>query len=184
MAKYIRISDKQYPFTERDIKALFPNTSFPTPFRATGFEVVFPVPKPDCTSLQIAIEGEPQISSKGHWEQTWEIVDKFHDYTDDEGVFHSKEAQETAFLAQELANAKQAKQTANKEACKSHILAKYPIEIQLSMNAGIYTPAEFEAYQAFVVACIAEENRVFDLLEAATTIEELNQVEEPIWPEV
>ena len=36
----------------------------------------------------------------------------------------------------------------------------------------------------FIVDCIAEENRVFDLLEAATTIAELEAVENPVFPEV
>jgi len=98
MAKYIRIEDKQYPFTEKDIKNLFANTSFPTPFRAKGFEVVFPVPQPELTSLQRAVKGEPEISVKGTWQQTWNVVNKFKAYTDEDGVSHTKKAQETAFL--------------------------------------------------------------------------------------
>ena len=77
------------------------------------------------------------------------------------------------------AEVKQFKQAPNKEACKAHILARYPVEIQLSMNAGVYPAAEFEVYQTFLAACIAEENRVFDLIEA-----DVNSTVTPVWPEV
>ena len=107
------------------------------------------------------------------------IVDKFQDTED-----KTKEAQETEYLNQLIIDNRLRIQTENREACKALILSKYPIEIQASMNAGVYSAAAFESYQAFLAACITEENRVFDLLNAATTIEGLNTIETPTWPEV
>ena len=79
---------------------------------------------------------------------------------------------------------KSAKQTANKAACTAFILQHYPEPIQRSAALGVY-PSEISAAMTdHIVDIIAEENRVFDLLEAATTIEELNAVENPTWPEV
>ena len=184
MVKYIRLSDNFYPLSEREIKAAFPLTSFPTPFRKAGYEVVFPAPKPTLTSLQIAIESDPELTTLGTYQQTWDIVDKFSTYTDDEGVEHTKEEQETVFLAQELRTAKTNKQTANKAACTAFILSFYPEAIQRSAALGVYPPTTVSAMADHIALIIAEENRVFDLLEAASTIELLNAVEDPAWPEV
>ena len=107
------------------------------------------------------------------------IIDKFEDTED-----KTKAEQETEYLNKLIIDNRLRIQTENRENCKSHILEKYPIENQASMNAGVYSATEFEPYQAFLVACITEENRVFDLLEAATTIEGLNTIELPTWPEV
>jgi hypothetical protein len=68
MTTLIRIHDKHYP---ADIKADNPSTSFPKiipkeTLAAFGYAVVFPTPHTDDQ-----IEGAPQLTSKGHWEQTW-----------------------------------------------------------------------------------------------------------------
>ena len=83
-----------------------------------------------------------------------------------------------------LAERKSAKQTANKAACTAFILQHYPEPIQRSAALGVYPSEISTAMTDHIVDIIAEENRVFDLLEAATTIEELNAVENPTWPEV
>ena len=92
---YIRLSDKKYPFKKRDIKALFPTTSFPVPFKAEDFAKVSRTPKPNRTKLQRIKETAPILNSLGHWEQTWIIKDRFADIAG--GL--TKEEQETAFLA-------------------------------------------------------------------------------------
>lgn len=100
---YINTNTNTYPLTERDIRAAHSNVSFPSPFRAPeGYEWVFPTPQPTPSNsvLQRVREIAPTISSKGQWEQRWEVVDSFSDYTDDEGVLHTKAEQEAAALAQ------------------------------------------------------------------------------------
>lgn len=102
MTNYIRISDSQYPFTEREIKNLFPNTSFPAKFRVDGYDVVFETPKPSCGILETVIETTPILTLKGTWEQTWSITDKFQDIPG--GL--TKAEQEQVFLDQELSKEK------------------------------------------------------------------------------
>lgn len=115
---YINTTNNAYPLTERDIRAAHPNTSFPSQFRAPeGYEWVFPTPQPTPPNpvIQMARETAPAVSSKGQWEQQWEVVDKFADYTDDEGVLHTKDEQEAAALAADAA--------AKAEALKSSIVS-------------------------------------------------------------
>lgn len=72
-------------------------------------------------------------------------------------------------------------QLKNKQACQAHILARYPDPIQRSAALGIYPSAVVTEMTDFIAACIAEENRVFDMLETADSPE---TVEKPVWPEV
>lgn len=77
-------------------------------------------------------------------------------------------------------------QNANKAACTAHIYASYPIEIQASVANSVYVSATSDAYEQtmvdFIANSIAEENRVFDLLELALTVAQIDLVEQPTWP--
>jgi hypothetical protein len=90
---YLNTSTNDYPLTEQDIKNLFSNTSFTANFiPPENFVWVFPTPQPECINeLQYAVEDIPVLTSKGHWEQTWKFVDRFGDFVDGDGVFHTKE---------------------------------------------------------------------------------------------
>lgn len=75
MTKYINTETNAYPITEADIRAANPLTSFPQfldkqLLNDLGYAVVFPSPQPEGT-----IEGLPNLTSKGHYEQTW-IINK------------------------------------------------------------------------------------------------------------
>lgn len=72
---YIHKTTKQYPVSENDIRLANPNTSFPAVFQAPEeYSYVFPSPKPDYNQdTQNCIEGQPQLLSKGNYEQTWVI---------------------------------------------------------------------------------------------------------------
>lgn len=76
---YINIKTNQYPVSESDIRAAFPNVSFPVPFRPVeGYEWVFPTPKPAFNPvIQSAREIDPVKTIKGTWEQRWEVVRKY-----------------------------------------------------------------------------------------------------------
>ena len=74
-------------------------------------------------------------------------------------------------------------QNANKADCTACILAAYPEPIQRSAALGVYPQATVDLISAYIAACIAEENRVFDLLEVATAAT-LPIIEAPVWPEV
>lgn len=72
---YIRLSDMAYPVSEREIRAMHPDVSFPTPFMAPEeFAVVFPVPQPAHDTWTHGVrEVAPVLTGKGTWEQSWEV---------------------------------------------------------------------------------------------------------------
>lgn len=79
--------------TEQDIRNLNPNTSFSSPFVAPEpYAWVFPSPQPTVTNLQLAREIAPVLTVLGHYEQRFEVVDKF------QGA--DKAEQEAAYLEQ------------------------------------------------------------------------------------
>lgn len=90
----------------------------------------------------------------------------------------------TGLAAEIFATKKAQTQATNKAACRLRILAKYPLETQSSALMGVYPAEVKDAMVAFIAACVVEENRVFDLVEAATTEEALESVDKPVWPEV
>lgn len=115
---YINTKTNQYPVSEQDIRNEFPNISFPTPFAAEGYEVVFPAPAPtvDNPVLQIAREIAPVIVENAEkdrqwYQQAWEIIDIYSDYTDADGTVHTKAEQEAAAIARD----EQTKKDANKQ---------------------------------------------------------------------
>jgi hypothetical protein len=85
--------------TESEIRSLYPNTSFPTPFVAPeGFAVVFPTPTPTVTELQVAVRDGVEVDSKGNYVEKWAVRDMFSDYTTEEGVLVTKLEQEAKYL--------------------------------------------------------------------------------------
>lgn len=99
---YINLKTKEYPLSETDIKLSNPNTSYPQPFQPSDdYAWVFPVPQPTYDSVvQTAREKAPVLTSKGVWEQSWEVVSKFADYTDEQGVLHTVSMQEAEAIQQ------------------------------------------------------------------------------------
>lgn len=73
---YINEITLEYPITEREIKARHTEpTSWATPFKAKPpHRFVFPTPQPEVNSISHYVtEGQPVLSSKGEFEQTWVI---------------------------------------------------------------------------------------------------------------
>lgn len=98
---YINTETLEYPVTESQIRDLFPNTSFPSPFRPPeNYQVVFPTPQPEFNQVtEMAVEDTPVFTVKAHWEQTWKVVSRFQEYTDGEGIVHTVAEQEAAAIA-------------------------------------------------------------------------------------
>jgi hypothetical protein len=93
---YINTETNQYPITEKQIKIVFfPNTSFSDPFRPPkNFEPVMLSPQPEYDSvIQRVVEITP-ISVNNKYMQQWQVVSKFVEYTDDDGITHTVEEQE------------------------------------------------------------------------------------------
>lgn len=129
MANYIFTATNQYPVSESEIRAANNQTSFPSPFvPPEGYELVFPAPIPSYDQVSETYrEIAPELIN-GHYEQRFEVVPKFSEYTDAEGVIHS--------VAEQL--------TAQAEAAR---LASIPVSVTMRqarlalLNAGILTQA-------------------------------------------
>ena len=67
-------------YTESEIKAMYPNTSFPTPFSiGEPFSVVFDTPSPTVGELEVAYQDGTEIDSKGNRVIKWGVKDMFED---------------------------------------------------------------------------------------------------------
>ena len=97
---YINTLTQQYPVSESQIRYEHANTSFPMPFTAPEpYMWVFPAPTPAHDPIvQIARELPPILTSKGNYEQAWEVVPRFSEYTDAEGVTHTVAEQKAAAI--------------------------------------------------------------------------------------
>jgi hypothetical protein len=88
----------QEVMTESTIKASTPNTSYPSPFIPPEvYRIVFDAPRPvydDITQLVRSVH--PLLTTKGHYEQQWEVTDRFSEYTNDKGTVVTKVQQENA----------------------------------------------------------------------------------------
>ena len=75
MASYINVETKK-TITESEIRAENPNVSYPQPFPIPeGYAVLFDAPQPTYDKYSETVQqGEPVLTSKGHWEQTWLII--------------------------------------------------------------------------------------------------------------
>lgn len=95
---YLNTDTSAYPISESEIRSSHPNTSFPQPFTPPdGYAWVFPAPKPAFDSvINYAREIAPVLTDKGHWQQVWEVVSRFTEYTDEAGMVHTVEAQQAA----------------------------------------------------------------------------------------
>lgn len=98
---YINTENNQYPLSENDIRSFYPNTSFPVPFVPfENFKYVVQYPVPEYNRVtQTVREIQPVLTDKGHWEQRWEVISRFVEYTDDSGVLHTVAQQEAEAIA-------------------------------------------------------------------------------------
>ena len=77
-----------------------------------------------------------------------------------------------------------AKQNTNRNTCKYYIYSLYPQEVQFNGLNGTLGEGVNDSMVEHILAIRTEENRVYDLLDAATTVAEVASVEQPTWPEV
>lgn len=73
---YIHTPTLQYPLTEFEIRAMFPDTSFPVNFTPPDeFSHVFEFPKPEYNALTSRVEEmAPTLTAQGTWQQNWRVV--------------------------------------------------------------------------------------------------------------
>lgn len=95
MKFYINTDTMEYGVTKAQIKALYPQTSFPKQFKPMGpFKEVMQTSLPALGIFERAIDTKNPELIDGVYYQKWQIVDKYNTYTDEEGVTHTKEDQE------------------------------------------------------------------------------------------
>lgn len=72
---YINIETKAYPVSEQEIRAQFPNTSFPTPFQAPeGYAPVLESPVPTYDPMTEGYrEGAPAQDTLGNWVRVYDV---------------------------------------------------------------------------------------------------------------
>lgn len=71
---YIHITDGEYPLSQYQIKARFPQTSFPSNFvPPEGYALVQSLPFPDYNPITQAYRELPPVEVNGQWTQQWEV---------------------------------------------------------------------------------------------------------------
>ena len=65
--------------SESEIRALNPNTSYPSPFlEPGGYAFIFPAPQPAHDPITQRVQAiAPELTVLGHWEQRWNVVELF-----------------------------------------------------------------------------------------------------------
>ncbi len=147
--------------SESEIRSLNPNTSFPYPFvPPTEYALVFPAPQPEHNPvIQSVRETTPVLTVKGHYEQSWEVVELFE-----------TQAERDAALAAEAAVKMQATVTAFDTALTAHLDAtaqskRYDNRITCMVRAGFAGPFQAEGL-AFAAWCDSINVMAYQMLAA------------------
>lgn len=192
---YIHTLTKQYPVSELDIRYANPNTSFPTPFVPPDeYAWVFPAPHPSYDSATEQVREIAPVVVNNHYEQRWEVISKFTEYTDEQGVVHTVAEQEAAAITEDTA-LKTTQTIARYTEALTALLdseaqsKRYDNRITCSLRAGYAGPfqAEGTAFAIWMDTCNALGytimQEVIDQIRPMPTIEEfLAEMPEMVWP--
>jgi hypothetical protein len=123
------------------------NTSFPRVWTQATLDslmldAVFPTPKPNAGQYQTAVRDGVEQDAKGNWVERWAVRDMFADYTDDEGVTHTKAEQEQAYQAGLDATA-----ATSVRAERDKLLAECDWIVIMHTERGTNIPAQWELYR-------------------------------------
>ena len=139
--------------TQGDVRKMHSNTSLPRVWDANvctalGIDPVLEAPKPEVTGYTQAVRNGATQDANGNWVQAWSVVDMFQDYTDDEGVTHTKADQEAAYQAKLDAEAKTAAINAINSTFEEEIAAVKEDYTEDEIKSWPQQVAEAQAYQA------------------------------------
>ena len=146
MSEY-RIKETGQILSQGQVRKLHSNTSLPRVWDANvcsalGIDPVLEAPKPEVTGYTQAVRNGVTQDANGNWVQAWSVVDMFQDYTDDEGVTHTKADQEAAYQAD--LDAKAAESVRTQRDAK---LAESDWMVIKSAETGIALAAEWATYR-------------------------------------
>ena len=90
--------------TQGEWRAAHRNTSFPKVWGqnvldSLELDAVLASPKPDAGPYQSVVRDGVEQDALGNWVERWVVRDMFSDYTDEQGVTHTKAEQEAAYQA-------------------------------------------------------------------------------------
>ena len=133
--------------TQGEVRRMHSNTSLPRVWDANvclalGIDPVLESPKPEVTGYTQAIRNGATQDANGNWVQAWTVVDMFSDYTDDEGVTHTKAEQEAAYQAD-----LDAKAAASVRATRDAKLAESDWMVIKSAETGVALATEWATYR-------------------------------------
>lgn len=156
----------QTQHTESEIRSANPNTSFPQPFiPPTGYELVFPSPQPAHNPVAQSVrEITPVLTSKGHYEQSWEVVELFTDQVEKDAAIASSQvaAFQAAVIAFDTALTAHMDNTAKQR--------RYDNRITCAVRAGYSGPfqAEGAAFALWMDNCNALAYQMLAAVQAGT----------------
>lgn len=115
MTEY-RIRESGEIKSQGEIRAMHKNTSFPKVWgenvrEAIGIDPVIVSPQPAPSGDYKRVVRNGAVEDGGNWIQAWTERDMFSEYTDSEGVTHTKAEQETAYQAKLDATAAESART-------------------------------------------------------------------------
>jgi hypothetical protein len=133
--------------TQGEVRRMHSNTSLPKVWDANvctalGIDPVLAAPKPDTTGYTQAVRNGATQDANGNWVQAWSVVDMFADYTDDEGVTHTKAEHEAAYQADLDAKAAESVRTQ-----RDAELAKSDWRVIKATETGVNMSAEWADYR-------------------------------------
>ena len=103
MTMLINLETKQ-ELTDSEFRAARSNTSFGPviDYASFGYAVVYPTPQPVHDPVTQTVRRLTAVlTDKGHYEQAWEVIPRFNDYTDEQGVLHTRAEQEAEAIAKD-----------------------------------------------------------------------------------
>ena len=125
----------------------YSNTSLPRVWTAATLqglklEAVLEAPKPTAGQYQTAVRNGVEQDAKGNWVTAWAVVDMFSDYTDEDGVTHTKAEQEAAYQARLDADAAKSVRTQ-----RDKLLSECDWVVVMHTEKGTNIPLEWEVYR-------------------------------------
>ena len=125
----------------------YSNTSLPRVWTAATLqglklEAVLEAPKPTAGQYQTVARNGVEKDAKGNWVTAWAVVDMFSDYTDEDGVTHTKADQEAEYQAKLDADAADAVRTK-----RDGLLAETDWVVIMHTEKGTNIPADMEIYR-------------------------------------